>query len=193
MGLGDRILVYGVTGAGKSSLAARVSAITGIPWHSVDDLTFKPGNWESTPVEEQRAVFGRVCEGDRWILDSAYGTWLDIPLARVETVLGLDYPRQVSLLRLMRRTVLRSIRGDMVCNGNRETLRGAFSRQSIIAWHFKSFDRKRARIRKWSSEPQDFDTIRFRSPRETDQWVAELAQSWTERRRSADVSGVMSR
>jgi len=35
----SRILVDGVTGYGKSTMAARISAVTGVPWHSVDDLT----------------------------------------------------------------------------------------------------------------------------------------------------------
>ena len=38
--MSDRILVYGVTGSGKTFLAERISAATGIPWHAVDDLTW---------------------------------------------------------------------------------------------------------------------------------------------------------
>ena len=38
-----RIVVYGVTGSGKSTLAARIGARLGLPYHSVDDLTWEPG------------------------------------------------------------------------------------------------------------------------------------------------------
>ena len=38
-----RILVYGVTGSGKSTHAVALSDMTGIAWTSVDDLTWEPG------------------------------------------------------------------------------------------------------------------------------------------------------
>jgi adenylate kinase family enzyme len=58
---GQRILVYGVTGSGKTTLAARISAATGIPWHSVDDLTGEAG-WVPVPTKEQRR---RIVAGGR--------------------------------------------------------------------------------------------------------------------------------
>ena len=38
-----RILVYGVTGSGKSTAAARLGAVTGLPVHLADELTWLPG------------------------------------------------------------------------------------------------------------------------------------------------------
>jgi adenylate kinase family enzyme len=167
----SRVLVYGVTGSGKTALAARLSAATGIPWHHVDNLTWEPG-WRQVPVEEQRRRIAEICAGDRWILDTAYGTWLDVPLARADLIVGLDFPRWLSLTRLMRRTAGRVIDGRPVCNGNRETLRTALSRESIIAWHFRSFARKRARIRAWEADPSGPDVVRLSSRRAVEQWLA---------------------
>jgi adenylate kinase family enzyme len=39
----DRVLIYGVTGSGKTTLARRLAERTGLPFHSVDDLTWEPG------------------------------------------------------------------------------------------------------------------------------------------------------
>jgi len=75
------------------------------------------------PEEEQRRRFEEICAGDTWLLDTAYGAWLDVPLARVELVVALDYPRWVSLLRLVRRTFGRIVDKQTICNGNVETLR----------------------------------------------------------------------
>jgi adenylate kinase family enzyme len=39
----SKILVYGVTGSGKTTLARQIGERLGLPWHSVDDLTWEPG------------------------------------------------------------------------------------------------------------------------------------------------------
>jgi hypothetical protein len=51
------------------------------------------------------------------------------------------------------RTVIRIIDREPICNGNVETVRTTMSRDSIIAWHFRSFPRKRHRTRGWQADP----------------------------------------
>lgn len=169
-----RILVYGVTGSGKTTLAERVSRATGVPWHSVDDLTWEPG-WVEVPQEVQRRRIADICAGEEWILDTAYGKWVDIPLHRAELVVALDYPRWLSLQRLVRRTVRRAVLRTEACNGNRESLGTLFSKDSIVAWHFTSFGRKRARMRRWADQPVGPALVRFTRPRQAQVWVKQLA------------------
>jgi adenylate kinase family enzyme len=168
----DRILVYGVTGTGKSTLAAQLAGRTGLPWHSVDDLTWEPG-WTPVPEGKQRQRIAEICAGERWILDTAYGTWLDVPLARAQLIVGLDFPRWVSLGRLLWRTLWRMIDHNEICNGNTESLRQAFSRDSIVVWHFRSFARKRGRIRAWVVSPPGAaeQVVRLTSPRASRRWL----------------------
>lgn len=169
-----RILVYGVTGSGKSTLAARVAARLGLPYVSIDDLTWKPG-WVPRTEQEQRALIGEVLAGDDWVIDSAYGMWHDLALARVELIVGLDLPRWRSLSRLVRRTVVRILRHTPTCNGNYETWRNSLlARDSILWWHFKSFKRKRTRMRRWHSSPEFPETVLLRSPAEVERWFATL-------------------
>jgi adenylate kinase family enzyme len=165
--------VYGVTGSGKSTLAARISDATGIPWTHVDDLTWEP-DWVAVPKSEQRRRFLQICAGETWILDTAYSSWLDVPLARTDLVVGLDYPRWLSLGRLLRRTCARIIDRRTICNGNVETVRGTLSRDSIIAWHFQTFRSRRRRIQGWAANPDGPRTVRLRSPKETDAWLETL-------------------
>lgn len=168
----ERILVYGVTGSGKTWLAERISAATGIPWHAVDDLTWEPG-WVPVPEDEQRRRIDTICAGERWVLDAAYGTWLDIPLARAELIVALDFPRWLSLWRLIRRSLARAVDGRPICNGNRESFRHLLSPDSIVVWHFKSFSRKRTRMRAWELDPGVPAVLRFTSPRPVKEWLAE--------------------
>lgn len=74
-----RILLYGVTGSGKTRAAERIGAATGIPWTAVDDLAWEP-DWVQAAGHEQRRRFEEICAGDSWVLDSACGTWSDVVL-----------------------------------------------------------------------------------------------------------------
>jgi adenylate kinase family enzyme len=176
-----RILVYGVTGSGKTTLAARLSELTGIGWTEVDSVTWQPG-WVLRSEDEQRRRIGEVCDRDAWILDSAYGTWLDLPLGRAELVIALDYPRWLSLARLLRRTLARNIDRREICNGNVESWRQTFSSDSIVLWHFRSFHSKRRRFAAWEVDAGMPPVLRFRSPQQLESWLRSVR---VERRASA--------
>ena len=171
--LPDRVLVYGVTGSGKSTAALAIGARTGQPVTLVDELTWLPG-WVPVDGDEQRRIIGEIVAGECWVLDTAYGAQLDLVLPRAELVVGLDYPRWLSLARLIRRTVSRVITREPMCNGNVETWRKVFARDSIIVWHFQSFARKRARMRAWAASPDRPEVLLFRRPRELEEWLATL-------------------
>lgn len=166
-----RVLVYGVTGSGKSTLAAQIAQVTGREWTSVDDLTFEP-NWVSVPADRQRHIFSEICGQEWWLLDTAYGQWLDVPLARVELIVALDYPRWFSFGRLLRRTIARATDGRKVCGDNRESWRLMFSRESILLWHFRAFASKKRRISAWSADPAAPAVLRFQTARQAKEWVS---------------------
>lgn len=170
----SRVLFYGVTGSGKSSAARAYAEATGLPEYSADDdIGWLPG-WKQRTVEEQRDLAAAIAAQDRWVLDSAYGVWRDVVVPRAELVIGLDYPRWLSLARLVRRSLRRALTRESVCNGNRETLARLFVQDSIIRWHFRSFTRKRHVMRSLHSDPAMPPAILFRHPRELDAWLARL-------------------
>lgn len=168
-----RILVYGVTGAGKSTAAEQIASRTGLPLTLADELTWEP-NW--VPVDEamQRSRIAAVVAGDRWVLDTAYSAWLDIVLPRVDVVVALDYPRWFSLQRLARRSVMRAFDKRPICNGNTESFRLLIHRDSIVAWHFRTFTRKRLRMHAWASSGGRPTVLLFARPRDLNAWIEAL-------------------
>ena len=170
---GQRILVYGVTGSGKSTAAQRIAARTLLPLTLADELTWAPG-WVPVADDEQRRLFAAVAAQDRWVLDTAYGAWLDVVLPRVDLVVGLDYPRWFSLQRVFRRSVMRAVDKKPICNGNTESFRAMLSRDSIIRWHFRSFGRKRRRMRAWAAAAEGPAVLLFRTSKDLEVWIDTL-------------------
>lgn len=173
-GIARRVLVFGVTGAGRTTMARRIGEATGLPWHSVDDeIGWLPG-WRERPRDEQRTLAAGIAAGDAWVLDTAYGHFRDAVLPRTELIVALDLPRLVSLSRLVWRTARRVVSREPVCNGNRENLRMAFSPDSIVVWHFRTFARKRRYIDDWEADATAPPVVRLRSVHQVEAWLATL-------------------
>ena len=106
----------------------------------------------------------------------------------MELIVALDYPRWFSLQRLLRRTLMRAVTREETCNGNVESWSQVLSADSILLWHFRSWARKRGRIRQWASDPatvlewvgqdsSDRDpprVLHLRSARSTEAWLRSL-------------------
>jgi adenylate kinase family enzyme len=172
----ERIVIVGVTGSGKSTLAARIAVVVGAPYHPMDDIFWSPG-WVKVAKDVRVQRYAGIADGERWVVDGLANASKAVLLPRAQVVLALDYPRWLSLARLVRRTVRRIGSGEPICNGNRETLRGALSRESIIGWHFRSFAEVRREITAMEADAGGPPVVRLRSQRATDAWLEDLLRS----------------
>ena len=64
-----------------------------------------------------------------------------------------------------------------MCNGNVETLKRLFAKDSIFYWHFNSFARKRRTFKEWQFYPHVAPVITFRQPRDLDGWLARVPRA----------------
>jgi len=170
-----RVLLYGVTGSGKSTAAVAIGARLALPVHLADEeFGWLPG-WVQRPADEMRALAALAAAEPTWVFDTAYGSFRDLVEPRADVVIGLDYPRWISLGRLLKRTVIRVIDRRPVCNGNVETFRQVFSPDSIVVWHFRSFARKRSTVRAWAARADGPPVMVVRRPRDLERLVRTLS------------------
>jgi adenylate kinase family enzyme len=100
-----RVLVVGRGGAGKTTLARRLGALTGFPVVELDQCFWREG-LVATPPAEWVAAQRELIRPETWILDGDLGPYdvLEPRLAVADTVIVLDF----SLLRCAWRSVRRS-------------------------------------------------------------------------------------
>ncbi|GAA3645875.1 isopentenyl transferase family protein [Microbacterium marinilacus] len=166
----SRILLYGATGAGKTTAAVRLGEKLGLPVVLADEIGWLP-QWVSRPVDEQIALVDDAVARDAWVFDSAYSSWRERVRPRADLIIGLDFPRWLSLLRVTRRAVRRVITREELFAGNRETWRQLLSRDSIVVWHFRSWRRKRRAMRAWAADATGPPVLLFRRPRDLERWI----------------------
>ncbi|MBW8763804.1 MAG: AAA family ATPase [Microbacterium sp.] len=170
----DRVLIAGVTGSGKTTLARRVEDRWGLRHIEIDGLFHGP-DWTPRPsfLDDVRAFAGE----DRWVTEWQYtskGTD-DILAPRAQVVLWLDYPYRVVRARLIRRTASRQLLRTRLWNGNTERgLLSMFRRdpeENILLWQTRT-------LRKWSERMPVVEErfphltiVRLRNPRETERWL----------------------
>ncbi|HEX2764087.1 MAG TPA: topology modulation protein, partial [Allosphingosinicella sp.] len=98
----ERVLIIGSPGAGKSTLAAEVSRLTGLPLVHLDQLHWKPG-WVEGTREEFDAKLARVMAAPRWLIEGNYGRTLPLRLTRADTVIDLRLPTWLCVWSILRR------------------------------------------------------------------------------------------
>ena len=136
----QRVLVIGISGAGKSTFSRALATETGLPLIHLDKEFWRPG-WVQTPRQEWRARVSELAAGERWIMDGNYDSSLDLRLPRADTVLWFDYPMLRSLRRAMWRaaTSYGRVRSDMA-EGCPERIDLEFLR---YIWTFNAKERPR--------------------------------------------------
>jgi adenylate kinase family enzyme len=143
----QRVVVFGTTGSGKSWVAERLAARTGLRLIELDAL-FWGKDWQPAPLDLFRYRVENEIRDGGWIVAGIYGQVRDLTWRAADTLIWLDLPLPVVLWRLLRRTLRRIATGENLWGtGNRETWRNAFfSRDSILLYAMKTHRRNRERF-----------------------------------------------
>jgi adenylate kinase family enzyme len=99
-----RVAIVGCSGAGKSLLAIKLGEMTGLPVIHLDREYWRPGWKEPTRFEWIEHVM-ELAKGERWIIDGNYSGTMDIRFEVCDTIVFMDYPRNVCLMRVLKRVL----------------------------------------------------------------------------------------
>ncbi len=173
---GPRIVVVGVTGTGKTTLARRLAERFGVGHVELDALNWE-ANWVQAPTEVFRSRTVEATAGDQWVVDGNYSKTHDITWTRATMIVWLDYPLPFIMWRLGLRIFRRAITRERLWKGNRENLWTHFcTRDSLILWGIKSYRRRKRQygeaMRRWVS--QEVQILKFGWPGEAERWLREL-------------------
>jgi adenylate kinase family enzyme len=184
--IGRRIAVIGTTSSGKSTLGARLAELLEVPFVELDALFWKPG-WVESSDEEFFPKIVEATSGDEWVVAGSYSRTRELYWSRLDTVIWLDLPLALSVVRIVRRSWRRSRNRELLWGTNYERFwpqLKVWSQDSLINWAVTSRRRARQRNFEAMADPRwsHLRWLQFRSQREVDEFVT-ILDRWVASRR----------
>ncbi|MCO5193865.1 MAG: ATP/GTP-binding protein [Anaerolineae bacterium] len=171
-----RINVIGTTGSGKTTLARHLADCLGYRHIELDAINWQP-NWTELPYTAFREAVAEAVSAEEWVLDGNYSRVRDLVWARTDTVVWLNYSLPVMMSRLWRRTWKRTIGGEVLWAGNRESVtKQLFTRDSILLWQLQTYKRRRREYPHMFAQPENahLRIVEHNSPRATRRWLTNI-------------------
>jgi adenylate kinase family enzyme len=166
-----RIAIIGSTGSGKSTLARRIANRTEAQHTELDSLHWLPG-WIERDTADFLRLVDDVTARPSWVIDGGYSEARHLVWGRADTIVWLNYGFLRTAWQLLGRTYRRNALREPCCNGNYESWRLSFSKDSILLWLLKSYWRNRKTFPLALAQYGQGKTVHvLRSPKETEVWL----------------------
>ena len=167
-----RVVVAGVSGTGKTTLASRIALVIGAPHIEIDALYHGP---EWVPRESFLDDVRSMVAQDSWTTEWQYRAARPLMTERADIVVWLDLPFWTTTLpRLVRRTLRRRLKREVLWNGNTEPpLRTFFTDpDNIVRWAISTRFKYRAKIPALETAAPHVTVVRLRSQQQVERWLA---------------------
>jgi adenylate kinase family enzyme len=161
--------VGGTSGSGKSTLARDISTRARLPYTEIDALHHGPG-WTVRP--EFLADAEALSRQPHWVTEYQYAQARPMLLARCDLVVYLLLRRALVMGRVVRRTVRRARRREVLWNDNIEPpLRTLFTDPDhIVRWAWRTHGRGPERVSDIAAGFPQLPIVVLRSPGEVEVW-----------------------
>ncbi|BFU44782.1 adenylate kinase [Krasilnikovia sp. MM14-A1004] len=165
-----RVLVAGTSGAGKSTLARHVADALAVPYVELDALYHGP-DW--TPRPDFEADVHRFSAQPGWVTEWQYGAVRGHLAERADLLIWLDLRRARVMRQVVRRTVTRRLRREVLWNGNIEPPLWTIltDPEHIVRWAWNSHHKLAIRIADLRRERPGLPVVRLRSRSEVTRWA----------------------
>jgi adenylate kinase family enzyme len=176
----ERVLIAGVTGSGKTTLARRVARLWDLRHVEIDAL-FHGENWTPRPtfIDDVRAFAAE----DRWVTEWQYtskGTD-EILAPRAQIVIWLDYPYRIARRRLLARTLRRRLLRTPLWNGNVEPALwerdGWTGENDILRWQKNTRTKWSERMPRIEATHPHLNVVRLDHPRALEAWLRHVERA----------------
>jgi adenylate kinase family enzyme len=166
----QRILVAGLSGAGKTTLARRLGQLLDLPHTELDALHHGPG-WVPRPdfLTDVRAL----AADDRWVTEWGYSSARPILTPHADLLVWLDLPFRVSLGRVVRRTLRRRWHREVLWNGNLEPPLNTYftDREHVVRYMITTRHKYDGLVPAAAAERADLTVVRLRRRHDVDRWL----------------------
>jgi len=157
-----RVVVVGSSCSGKTTFARELAAVLGSPHVELDALHWGP-EWVPKPEPEFARLTDVATAAPRWVVDGNYRIVREIVWPRATSIIWLNLGFATVFARALRRTMRRSLTGEELYAGNRESLGRAFlSRESILLWVLQTYGPRRREFQSLKHGAQNHRWFEFR-------------------------------
>lgn len=170
-----RILLIGPSCSGKTTLSQKLGQILNLPAYDLDDLHWLP-DWKARELDDFRAQVKQVVDQERWILAGNYSRSQDLSWPRAELILWLDFEKALILRRFFKRTLWRYLSHTASCNGNYESLKTIFGKDSLYRWIQDTHQLQRDRYQERLASDPDKVCVRLTDPQAVQALLRQFSQ-----------------
>ncbi|MEU9106833.1 adenylate kinase [Streptomyces xanthophaeus] len=166
-----RVLVVGISGAGKSTAARALERRLGLPFHELDALRFSGPGWAVSP--DFAGETARLAGPSGGCSTRSAARRSATCCGNGRHVVWLDHPRHVVMRRVLLRSLRRSLLRERLFGGNREAWREWLRADHPAWWAWAQYGPRRAEIARRARDPRfaPLRVVRLRTPRQAGAWL----------------------
>ena len=169
-----RVVVVGSSCSGKTTFSRELAAILGSSHVELDALHWGP-EWVPKPQPEFAHLTDVATTAPRWVVDGNYRIVREIVWPRATSIVWLNLGCATVFARASKRTMRRSLSGEELYAGNRESLGRAFlSRESILLWVLQTYSRRRREFQLLKQDAQTLKWFEFQRQSEAEAFMRSI-------------------